>query len=200
MTLGTGIFLSALFLGIVILFVSSKDKNKWKRVFKFGLLLLGVGVLAIGGYVGYQEWDSSRPKKASSLWGINLSDTKDDVIFKKGKAPFTMDDTGYWVYPAKPGETVLNNTYVIGWKNGKLHFISSEPESGFDEIQGIYYGQSTSADIEKKFGKPAEIKPSDDKTSRLYLYPQYQLFFTLTADRVDRFGVYDPNLGQPGKK
>jgi len=55
MTLGLGIFLSSLFLGVIYLFVVTKDRWNWKKIlFVWPLIvILVVGVIGGGGFYIY---------------------------------------------------------------------------------------------------------------------------------------------------
>lgn len=86
MELGTGIFLSAIFLGIVALYIATKDRWNWKKIFLWPLavviVLTLVGWLFAYAYKQYEE----RPKVLSEFKGIKLGEKFQDAIFKHGQA------------------------------------------------------------------------------------------------------------------
>lgn len=85
MELGTGVFLSAIFLGFVALFIATKDRWNWKKI---ALWQLGglVALLAAGGVIayGYTLYDEM-PRVPRDFQGIQLGQKLDDVEFKRGK-------------------------------------------------------------------------------------------------------------------
>lgn len=86
MELGTGVFLSAIFLGFVALFIATKDRWNWKKIAFWQLGGL-VALLAAGGVIayGYTLYDE-RPQVPSEFQGIQLGQRLDDAEFKRGKA------------------------------------------------------------------------------------------------------------------
>lgn len=86
MELGTGVFLSAVFLGTVALFIATKDRWNWKKIFLWPLAVVVVLSL-VGGIVAYAyKQYEERPKVPSEFKGIQLGEKFQDAIFKHGKA------------------------------------------------------------------------------------------------------------------
>ncbi len=86
MELGTGVFLSAVFLGIVALYIATKDRWNWKKIFLWPLGVI-VGVSAIGRAIAYAyEQYEERPKVLTEFKSIKLGEQFQDAIFKHGKA------------------------------------------------------------------------------------------------------------------
>jgi len=85
MELGTGIFLSAIFLGAVALFIATKDRWNWKKILLWPLGVI-VGLLVVGWAAAYvYDQYEARPKKVDELWGIKLGASVADVKFSKGE-------------------------------------------------------------------------------------------------------------------
>ncbi len=85
MTIGTAIFLSSLVISITLLFNFTKDRWNWRKIL-IRSLLYPIGLTALVAFVFYTEqWYSKKPVAYYSLAGINISDTRDDILFKKGK-------------------------------------------------------------------------------------------------------------------
>jgi len=81
MTIGDGIFYSSLVLSVVALYVATRERKIFFRL--FGSV---VGMLVIyGGAIYYlQNVYEEQPRKETSFWGIELGASKSDVTFLKG--------------------------------------------------------------------------------------------------------------------
>ena len=79
MNLGLSIFLSAVFLGIIVLFIATKDRWNWRRIVLWPIKSASwvVLVLLILGGIGLfvNEVLLNRPKLQTSFWGISLGST-----------------------------------------------------------------------------------------------------------------------------
>lgn len=85
MELGTGIFLSAVFLGIVALYIATKDRWNWKKILLWPLAVVVV-LSSVGGIVAYAyKKYEERPKVQVEFNGIKLGDQFQDVVFRHGK-------------------------------------------------------------------------------------------------------------------
>ena len=85
MELGTGVFLSAVFLGTVGLFIATKDRWNWKKIFLWPLAVVA-GLSLVGGLVAYAyKQYEERPKVLTEFNGIRLGEQFQDVAFRHGK-------------------------------------------------------------------------------------------------------------------
>ncbi|MSP52190.1 MAG: hypothetical protein EXQ91_07350, partial [Alphaproteobacteria bacterium] len=85
MELGTAILLSAVFLGMVALFIATKDRWNWKKLFLWPFtILLELSVIGVVGYLVLLYWEDL-PRKELGLWGIRLGASFADVKFAKGE-------------------------------------------------------------------------------------------------------------------
>lgn len=120
MSIGDGIFLSAVLLSIVGLYAATKDRWSWKRIAKWGLILpvAVLAILALGVWL-YSVYDE-RPIAQESFEGLKLSSTPADVRFLKGE-PIAKYSTGdQWVYDAYSGSAQPEDAVVIvRFRNGK---------------------------------------------------------------------------------
>lgn len=86
MELGTGVFLSAVFLGTVGLFIATKDRWNWKKIFLWPLGIV-VGLSVVGGAIAYAyKQYEERPKVLTEFKGIKLGEQFQDAVFRHGKA------------------------------------------------------------------------------------------------------------------
>lgn len=97
MELGTGIFLSAILLGLVWLYTATKDRWNWKKLTLWPMgILFGLAMVGGGGlYVN--DWIENRPYKETGFWGIQLGASPADVKFIKGKPNTSAEDYLDWI-------------------------------------------------------------------------------------------------------
>ena len=199
MSTGTAIFLSALMIGVVILYRSTKDQWNWKKGIKRGFAaVIGLVVVLTSWYMIY-EWNSKRPRKHDSYMGIALRITEDEVLFLKGK-PNKDSEPDFWVYDLP--ESSSNNKdgawIAIRFKNKKIRIVEAVPYGNPGRWQynldQVSIGDS-SEEVVKKFGQDYTISASEDGLNRIYSFPKFQIFFALAANRVENLGIYDPTGG-----
>lgn len=191
MELGTGIFLSALFLGTIFLYVFTKDRWNWKKIILWNLgVLFGLSLIGIGAIYFYDK-KSSEPVKGSELWEISLNDSIGDVKFKKGE-PYSKPDPEIWVY--KPYET-LEGEYVIYFRENRVRaVIYKGPSYNAPHIKGVSFYDSVE-DLEKKLGKPSFTSTSNDELRRLFSYPNFNMAAQFESGQINALGIYNPEMG-----
>ncbi len=191
MSLGSGIFLSALFLGLIALFIFTKDRWRWKRiVLKSVVAVVGLFGVAAGGTYGYYAYqDRSRPH--TELWDLKIGMSRADVLFAKGE-PTDRGDEKMWQYdlsPPRGGEAV--DSYAVQFKNDRVRYVLFSGQPIYSpKISGIN-GYSTIKDIEEKFGKPSSMYESKDKLDRIYNFKDHNLAFLMSKGKVSAFGIAD---------
>lgn len=196
MTLGTGIFLSFLFIGIIALFIATKDRWNWKKIILWPVItLISLAVIAGISYYTYKTI-SDRPKTQDSFWDISLNTTKEDIKFIKGE-PTEITDKGNWVYKISQSDyTDDKSIYIITFRNDSVRYImyfGSDWLSAPD-LQGIWIKSNRDKLIEK-FGKPSSIAHSADELERIISYEQYNVSFILKGNKVIAYGLYNPTYG-----
>lgn len=197
MSLGTGIFLSALFLGVVVLFIATKDRWNWKRGFKWlasacvAIFLVAIVLFNFEDLQG--AFIRSLPAKPhESLWGLKLGMPESDVRFLKGdpvedKNTKSKTDEGVLFY--RGDNWGAQRWWIMLDEKHKVHsVIFMGSMSAHDGIQGIKIGASVE-DVTKKFGQPADVQTSENALSRTYRYPQYNLLFRFTRGKVDSYAL-----------
>ncbi len=191
MSLGIAIFLSSVILGIIILFISTKDRWNWKKIILWpALVLVGLSILLGAGYYIIQSI-SNRPEPQTSFLNISLDSTKGDIKFLKGE-PDKGSNDGIWFYSKGKEET---SSFFIIFKDNKIRVI------GYDgkyfrspSFQGVSIGASYD-EIINKFGQPSYVSISEDELSRILSYDRYNIFFGLEENKVFSFGIYNKSLG-----
>jgi len=201
MTLGLGIFLSSLFLGVIYLFVATKDRWNWKKILFIWPLyfVLVVGVIGGTGFYIYNQYEN-KPKAYDTYLDIPLNATENDLIFIKGDG-----------YDVKQYDSDKNNIYIryqedkeneythnIRLKEGKVWRISCFSNRSYDcpPINKISLKYKIS-EVEERLGKPDYESSSDDSTERLWIYEKLNLYMNLKQGKIKTIGIFDPSLGLP---
>lgn len=197
MTIGTGIFLSAILLATAILFTVTKDRWNWKRIAKWGILtpIALVAILSAGAY-SYDRWDS-RARPQLSFDDVELGSVPADVKFIKGE-PTSTDSPDRWIYNAGSGAAARDAAkYLIQFKDGRIRFIlytANETQIVTPYLLGFTMG-ARYQDIEEKLGPPSHIGKSADDLDRIFSYDKLNVFFSFKQGRVIAYGLYQPADG-----
>lgn len=192
MELGTGVFLSAIFLGTVALFIATKDRWNWKKIFLWPLgVIVGLGV--VGGSIAYlyEQYDD-RPRKLTELWGISLNDSAGDVKFKKGAPQRRNNDI--WSYRRGAYET-SEGEYVVYFKNDRVRSVMYfGPMLYGPSLHGVWHNDSPQ-ELDAKLGPPSYVSRAKDELSRLYSYEKFNIVVQFTEGEMTALGIYDPTMG-----
>lgn len=196
MDVGTGIFLSSLFLGAVGLFVATKDRWNWKKIFLWplGILVVILAIAYAGGYA-YDQYKtrSVPPEKQTSLWGISLQATPADVKFAKGE-PSSKLDEDTWRYLLSAGDEG-NGSYIVRFKDGKVRFIIFDgPPLHAPAVSGVSPNSSLT-EIEALLGKPSNVSHSKDELQRIYSFERFNFVAGFAKGQIYGLGIYDPTTG-----
>jgi len=206
MSLGAGIFLSAIFLGLIALFIATRKEWGWKKIISWNwkkiisrtaiVFAVIASLMLLAAIVVYVDSKiAEKPKVQKSFWGLTLDSTKEDIKFLKG-AP-TKEEKDNWHYEStyKEGKYYYYNyNYDIIFRDNKIRVIVTSDVDKQGGIQGINYGDSYEKVIEK-FGNPSNISRSHDDLARVFSYEKYNVFFAFEKGRVILFGIYNPVFG-----
>lgn len=192
MTLGTGVFLSSIVLGFIVLYVATKDRWNWKKIvlWSLGALVLTITV----GVVGEWGWDKyeNRATPLKTFWDIELGMSINDVKFRKG-APtqtFIKNGKGILIYSFN-----RDSLYQISFLNDKVKRVEYiGPFWKGPGIKGVAMGNVID-DIQSKYGKPSNISFSKDGLDRVYCFDKYNLVVDLSADGIEWHGMYNVSDG-----
>lgn len=199
MTLGTGIFLSSIFLGLCYLFIQTKNRWNWKKIcfWSLGLPLL-LTILMIG-YFSVNSLIENLPKIITEIKGIHLGDSKSDLIFKHELSEEPSNETLFFT----------NNVQAIFDKENKVNGLiyvctNNDYWSDSTKVNGISCYDSGDKIIDH-FGKEkvnilcqSEQKVETDKPStahiqkRFYTTPQYNVEYILNKNIVEAFFIKKP--------
>jgi hypothetical protein len=192
MTLGTGIFLGLLCTAAVWLYLSTRDRWKWRRIALTSLATIVVIFAALYAWIEISSYVANRPTHQTEFLGLKVGMTKGDVVFIKGQARLNKEDDDRWEYES--GDV----TELVRFRDGRVRYIVAFSKSrvsyNIPTLQGIS-GYSTPEDVEKKFDKPDFISISDDQTTRLWSFNSFGLIFGFQKGHVDAVGIFDPSGG-----
>lgn len=193
MELGTGVFLSALFLGTVFLYIATKDRWPWKKILLWPVLsLVVIAVIGGGGWYFYYEWTEAQPPdQQDEMSGIKLGATEADVKFAKGEPP---DRRGQiWIYPL--GYEGRGGRLAIKFLDGKVAWILIRGEKFHWPTIPRLSAYASQEQILKKLGSPSSVSRSKDETERIVCFQKYSLCFTFGQGEVKDIAVFDPAKG-----
>ena len=189
MSVGAGIFWGLVFVGLIVLYIFTRDRWKWRKVLvRAGLgvvVLAGIATVCIFGYSTYQN----RVVPFSDFLGLKLSDTKSDIKFKRGAS--LSQDESLWAYKDKEGNWEL----VVRFRNEKVRMVEYVGTCSYcNYLNGLGIGTSYDGLLEK-LGEPTLVSTSDDGLMRLVSFSKTNQFFQLAEGKVIGFGIYDPSTG-----
>lgn len=212
MSVGTGIFLSAIFLGMVALFIATKDRWNWRRIVLRSLLgLVAFTALVGGGFYGWLLYQEERPQKPVAItefWGVKLSSTKGDIKFYKGTPDYvhvlSSDKIEVWVYAetvegkeiAKQGKTAPWDSYLIGFRDTEIRRIAYAGTQSYKgpRLHGITAGDSLET-VTRLLGNPSYVSISEDDLTRIVNYETLNTYYELSENKVREYGIINPKFG-----
>lgn len=187
MTLGTGVFLSALLLSATWLYIATRDRWRWKRIMT-ALVggTFGIAASVALGIWGYTEWED-RPYPMNELNGIRLGMTEQDVRFYKGAPSSSSKDE--WTYEVRDFKGDPELSYVVILDGGKVQSVWATGEHG--KVPGVFGLPSymRTADVIQKLGEPDSTSGSKDGAVRMLYYARFNLTFGFAADRLHAIGI-----------
>lgn len=198
MSLGEGIFYSALLLSVVGLYAATKDRWKWKRIAKWGIGLPFALAIVLGLITYLYEKYEERPQIQNEFGGISLTSTQADIRFLKGAPLEEHSKPDRWVYPAHSGSGKAGDAfYIVQFRDTKVRYItywSNEDQIINPYVLGLSVGSSYD-EVVKKLGQPSSVSTSSDGLKRLLSFEKYQAFFEFSQGKVLGYGIYAPATG-----
>jgi hypothetical protein len=161
MSVGEGIFYGLVFLGIIYLYIQTKDRWNWKKIiFRFFGGLIGLVLIAVIVDYIFDEFsrnsftDNQKPKIITGINGIELGAKLSDVIFKTGAIKDKKQEDVYF-FPSDD-----NKRFAIDKESKTVrsiqHICSSNdlsyPNTYSPKINGVMCGDSE-FDIFMNYGK-----------------------------------------------
>jgi hypothetical protein len=196
MEIGSGIFAASLFLGIIALFVATKDRWNWRRIAKWSTaVVIGGPALAVTGLYVWTLYDG-RPVPITTYQGVSLADQREDVIFKLGPPSALNDAKSLMTYIGKDPSGKETSYLYISLKDDRVVWVMYWEDIYPPSINGISKG-ATQEMIEEKLGRPDRISTSADGTRRIISYDSFFCVFELEKNGVVGLGIYAPTNGPP---
>ena len=198
MSLGLGIFLSSLFLGIIFLFNATKDRWNWKKILLVWplIVILVVGVIGGGGLYIYNQYEN-RLIVYDTYLNIPLNASEADVIFLIGddylQRSYNKDKSA--VYISYFEEDIGQH---IRFREDKIWRISCHSESSYScpSLNRIRLHDSAN-EVKENLGEPDIVSVTDDNLERMWIYKKFNIYMMLSKGKVDSFGIFEPSLGIP---
>lgn len=183
MSVGTGLF----FIGMVVLYIGTKDRWDWQKIVLWSLFALGLLVIGISIATLKKQYDE-RPKKLTEFWGVSLNESAGDVKFKKGE-PTRRINNDLWIY--KPYETIAGE-YAVYFNNNRVRSIMYfGPKSNSPYLHGLEDNDSPQ-ELDAKFGPPSYVSRSKDELRRSYSYEKFNVVVNFEEGMMSALGIYDP--------
>ncbi len=192
MSVRAAVLLSAVFIGVVALYLETRDQWNWTKLMR--RLILGLSLL-VGGIGGWIYWSSLPPSSpVSEFWGIALGASKSDVRFLKGE-PSEIVEPGTWVYVADRSRAyslVFGNTDEII----RILAVSGPGFGSGASLLGVRTGFGTQRLVDQ-LGEPSRVLRLPNDLRRAYLYTHLSAVFILEQSAVVSYGIYDVEAGDP---
>jgi hypothetical protein len=198
MSIGDGIFFSAILLSVVGLYAATKDRWNWKRIAKWGIgAPVALGAFLATGLWGYSTYEN-RSTKQTQFEGVSLSSSSSDVRFLKGEPIHKNSSEDLWVYDAHSGSSQSEDAVLlVQFRNERIRHITywaNERQIVNPYLLGFTIGSNYEA-VLQKLGEPSNVSTSADGLNRVLSFEKYNCFFEFQRGRVRTFGIYDPAGG-----
>lgn len=200
MSIGLGIFLGSVFLGLILLYISTANTWNWRKIVRRMLitlsLIVAATVLLVLAFKGYEDW-TKRPQIINSIGGVELGERFSDVEFKNGvfnesKHQSSEADQGRW-FTQQGGRIAVRVT------NDAVSAIGYVCSSDLDytTVNGIGCGFSGDG-ILGTFESLVTVLCQQEAASkapsyRRYDVPKYGTIYHLQQNRVIGFLVVRPS-------
>ena len=170
MSIGTGIFLSALFLGCIVLYVKSENKAKWRKGILFSLAgLVAAGVILFVGSSVYDAFEDDTPtspfpkntaERPTDMMGIRLGETLATLQFERGKF-WNFKDSALVTTQVNDKAIKLHNGVTIEFPNDMSddnikHVLRKKYFNEMDDEKNIYI-TDTNVIIHEKEGRAERL-------------------------------------------
>lgn len=217
MSIGLGVFLGLVFLGLVVLYTKNRDSISMKKILKWIGIVVGIIVLLfVLIYLGFYLKDKydSRPQVISEFRNIRIGDTSQQVKFKIGQLTLNEKVTkesiedypmvGDGFYSTDQDRLRVN---IVNGKVESVIYHCDQDNVDFTKINEISCGDNGEK-IQELFAKDVQIychlddgKTKDYELMRVYITRQYHVRYHLYQNMVVGFKFANPDdLTSPKNK
>lgn len=218
MSLGTGIFLASIVLGLVYLYINTRETWNWGKITKRAgqsvLGVLGVIFLGIGALYVYESIDKpsvkakdSKPGVVSSLEGISIGDRLSDVEFRLGSKKDREQQPGDEIFYELTSKT--NVKFNINRETKLVTMIAFEctndafsyPNLYSFSVHGVKCGMSSDEILSRYEPRSVRVlcyykeKGKEDSVInafRAYDIPKYGIRYILSTNQVTHVVIRSP--------
>lgn len=198
MDIGTGIFLGCVFIGIVYLFIKTKDTWRWKRFFIWSLIIPIALFTVVCICDAVSDYFRDKPAVISSIDGISVGDKLSDTLFKNGSLSKIVTKD-----PSDKEESYMDESTYVASLNGKVIRIGhacNNNTTDYTDLNSIRCNND-SDDIINKFGQEnVRILCTRNKNNvekalnmRAYDVPKFNTRYILVSNSVVQFLIYETN-------
>ncbi len=187
MGLGAGILLSAMVIGLVLLYGQTRDRWRWKKVFLTALVVTVIVACVAWAYSEYEN----RITAQSEFLSISLGSKVSDVRFIKGNPDMASMDGGVWIFNDSKKKAEL----LVLFRDTVVKAVLYIGDCFYcNQMFGLGIGASYEK-VKEKVGEPTSVSISPDQLKRLASFEKWNVVFILKENKVINFGIYDPKLG-----
>jgi hypothetical protein len=204
MSIGTGIFLSSLLLGLIYLFLKTRKDWNWRRILIITTVITSLVMAIILITVFWDELlkkssDTDTEKKYSgiiqSYQGISLGEKITNLEFKYGRLKpqgKTLGNVPIYTIETKPSLVIYKNL-----SSDSVDFLGVDCTGSKDSFNGIKCGMN-SDELLKQHGNKVKVwcpkeLAKDEDPYRVYDIAEFGTRFILSKNQVIHIRIYKPN-------
>lgn len=191
MGIGLGLFFGFVVVGLVYLYVSTKEQWNWSKIIKRTSLILGglftLFILLAGGFLAKSKWWDARPLLITQLVGVSIGEKLTDVFFKHGD--FKRESKADPNDKSREDYENTDKHIFLTVKDGTVRTVLYDcQEPDYKSMNGIACGDSGET-IKEKFGERVRILCGKEKTDngkfvRVYDVVDYGTRYFLHMNKV----------------
>jgi hypothetical protein len=179
MSTGEGIFLAGLAIAFALLLWNPETRRIVGKSFKWIIgasIVVGLGIWAYVSYENYTHHKRDAPTDNPQLAGVKLGDSRNDVIYKKGKPSRSVD-----------GDDEYEKT-VIYYDDNKVSAVFFSCKSDWTtELNGVACNDSAEK-LKKRFKGKVYCLP-DTPTERIFMVAEFNSIYILQQETVKALGI-----------